>query len=91
MIISESESYATNIDIEISSTSSIPNQISQISTVISADPGKYFRGADPSIAYLTMTPSLFLNDSGDWDNEQKGYHISYRLDSTPGSQIQYSE
>jgi hypothetical protein len=91
LIISESESYATNIDIEISSTSSIPNQISQISTVISADPGKYFRGADPSIAYLTMTPSLFLNDSGDWDNEQKGYHISYRLDSTPGSQIQYSE
>lgn len=91
LVISESESYATHIGIEISSTSSIPNEISHISTVIAADPAKYFRGADPSIAYLTMTPSLFLNDSGDWDNEQKGYHVSYKRDSTPGSQIQYSE
>jgi hypothetical protein len=51
----------------------------------------YFRGSSPTVFRLLMTPSLFINDSGDWDNELKGYHISEVYEPNKGSQITYSE
>jgi hypothetical protein len=90
--MSEDESYATDIYITISSSSSIPGEYSTIKTKVStSDRNKYFRGADPSIISLLMTPSLFLTDTRTWENELKGYHISETLDPKKGSEIEYSE
>jgi hypothetical protein len=38
-----------------------------------------------------MTPSLFLNDSGDWEKELKGYHVMQTQDPGQGSQIEFPE
>jgi hypothetical protein len=68
----EDESYATDIYITISSSSSIPGEYSTIKTKVStSDITKYYRGSDPSIVNLLMTPSLFLTDTGEWENELK--------------------
>ncbi len=75
----------------VSSSSSIPNEKSTISTVVSAEKGKYFRGMNPSEVHLLMTPSIFRNDSGDWEDEIKGYHISQLQDPQKGSEVYYPE
>jgi hypothetical protein len=38
-----------------------------------------------------MTPSIFRNDSGDWEDEIKGYHISQLQDPQKGSEVYYPE
>lgn len=87
----EDKSYASDIYIKVRSSSSIPNEVSELKTAILGENDKYFRGSDPSVAYLLLTPSLFINDSGDWESELKGYHITLSKDSEKGSQIDYSE
>lgn len=87
----EEQSYATEIYISVTSYSSIPEGGSSLKTQISASDDKFFRGPNPNIAHLLMTPSLFITNSEDWENELKGYHISLLKDSEKGSQIEYSE
>ena len=89
--IDEMDSFATGISIEVSSSSSIPDEYSTIISSLRSDAPFYFRGPDPSTFYLLITPSLFLNDSGDWEKELKGYHISQTQDPGRGSQIEFSE
>ena len=84
--IEEMDSYATGISIEVSSSSSIPDEYSTIISSLRSDATLYFRGPDPSTFYLLITPSLFLNDSGDWEKELRGYHISQTQDPDKGSQ-----
>ena len=92
LTMKEDNSYATAIHVTISSSSSIPGEYSTIKTGVStSDTTKYFRGADPTIIYLLMTPSLFLTDARDWDNELQGYHVSEVSDPKKGSEIEYSE
>jgi hypothetical protein len=87
----EEQSYATEIYISVTSSSSIPEGGSSLLTKISANDDKFFRGPNPNIAHLLMTPSLFITNSEDWENELKGYHISILRDSEKGTQIDYSE
>jgi hypothetical protein len=88
----QDESYATDIYLTISSSSSIPGEKSTLKTAIStSDRHKYFRGSDPSTVFILMTPSLLLTDSDEWDTKSKGYHVSQTRDPTPGSMIEYSE
>ena len=92
LTMEEDESYSTGIYVTISSSSSIPGEYSTIKTMAStSETTKYFRGADPSIIYLLVTPSLFLSDTGDWDNQLKGYHMTELTDPKKGSEIEYSE
>jgi hypothetical protein len=87
----EDKSYASDIYIRIRSSSSIPDEISELKTAIIGKNDKYFRGPDPSIVHILMTPSIFMNDSGDWESDLKGYHIILSKVSDKGSQIDYSE
>lgn len=89
--LSELESYCTDIVMKIQTTSSIPDGISSITTTISSDKYKYFIGSDPSNFKLTMTPSLFLTDTNEWDTDLEGYHISLLEEPTEGSQVDFSE
>ena len=89
--INEVDSYASSISLEISSSSSIPNEVSTTISSISSEENMYFRGPDPSIFYLLMTPSIFLTDSEKWEDELKGYHVSEVQDPEHGSEITYSE
>jgi hypothetical protein len=89
--LNESYSYATGVKVKVSSSSSIPDEYSTIFSHINSFDSMYFRGLDASKFYLQMTPSLFLTDSAEWDNELMGYHISEIQDPIPGSQIDYSE
>lgn len=88
----EDESYATDIYLTISSSSSIPSEKSTIKTTIATlDRLKYFRGSVPSEVFILMTPSLLLTDSEEWNTKSKGYHVSQIRDPIPGSIIEYSE
>lgn len=88
----EDESYATDIYVSISSSSSIPGEKSTLTTIVTASSiDKYFRGSDPTTINLLTTPSLFLTNLDDWNSELKGYHISQLVDPHEGSEVEYSE
>ena len=89
--LSESKSYCSEILVKIQTSSSIPDEVSSISTQIPMDINKYYRGSEPSLVNLLMTPSLFLSDTGEWESKLKGYHISQTQDPIKGSQISYTE
>lgn len=89
--LTEKESYCSQITVKVQTSSSIPDQTSSIITYITEDTDKYYRGADPTIVNLLMTPSLFLSNTGTWDSEATGYHISQTQDLVKGSQIDYTE
>jgi hypothetical protein len=89
--LDEVDSYSTGISVEISSFSSIPDEYSTIITSLRSDQSLYLRGPNPSNFYFLMTPSLFLNDSGDWEKELKGYHVTKTQDPAKGSQIVFPE
>lgn len=92
LTMEEDDSYATDIYVTISSSSSIPGENSTIKTNVStSDNTKYFRGSDPIQIYLLMTPSLFHTDTEEWDDKLKGYHITELLDPQKGSTVEYSE
>lgn len=55
------ESYAETIVANVTSTSSIPNQISSIRQVISAEFDKVYRGSEVNHLYFEMTPSVSCN------------------------------
>jgi hypothetical protein len=82
----EVASYASYIGVNISSTSSIPSEIS--SAFIPVDPKSsehIFRGTTPSIISYKFTPSVFTSESGNWPSLETGFHISSYNDVTIGS------
>jgi hypothetical protein len=87
----EVDSYCSEISVKVQTSSSIPNETSDMTTTIPKDFDKYYRGLEASIVSLLMTPSLFISDTGDWPSELKGYHISQTQDTIQGSQVSYTE
>lgn len=91
MKLSEIDSLCSDIMMKIQTSSSIPDEVSSIKTIVSSDKDKYFRGSIPSSFSFMMTPSVFISDSDEWETDQKGYHISQLTNPVEGSQIDYSE
>jgi hypothetical protein len=92
LTMEEDDSYASDIYATISSSSSIPGESSTIKTFVSTnDNTSYLRGPDPSLIYISTTPSIFLTDTGEWDNQVKGYHITEISPPKIGSKVEYSE
>lgn len=90
----ESESFCSEMNFKMQTSSSIPDEISSIISRIPRDGINYFKGPDPTVIGLLMTPSLFVAKTGFWQNEyqeQKGYHISQTTEVIKGSQMTYSE
>lgn len=72
----EKISYSSAIYVNITSNSSIPNEISSIKNEIYASKEYMFCGSEPDEFYYTLTPSLFLSESFKWPYELTGYHVS---------------
>jgi hypothetical protein len=81
----ERSAYSTTINLNVTSTSSIPDKKSSISTNI--DPGStvVFIGNNPTKFYIQMTPSVFKSDVPDWDSGLTGFHVSQADNPEPGS------
>lgn len=89
-------SFASAIRVNVSSSSSIPGGLSQVSYFIKNYEGKVFRGSDPSIFNFEITKSvfftqLFTTDSSDWISSNTGYHVSSKSSPTEGTQSTAAE
>ena len=93
--LQESSSSANAIGLNLTSSSSIPNEKSSISVVIQP-PSKdlIFKGLQPSTFYFKLTPSvifikIFESESDDWKSEETGFHISEHQSHEQGSVSTY--
>lgn len=68
--------YSSGIYVNVTSSSSIPKEISSILTVLKPTVNYVFIGTKPSKFFFTMTPSLFRSDSNKWPKKLTGYHVS---------------
>ncbi|CAG9317695.1 unnamed protein product [Blepharisma stoltei] len=87
----EVSSYTSAISVNVTSTSSIPNEISSINEVLIPDENSVFRGYNPTKFYFTMTPSLFRSYVSDWASKITGYHVSIASSPVGGSQYTITE
>jgi hypothetical protein len=83
--LTESLSFATEISMNVTISSSIPNEYSSITSFIDNPSDTILRGLDPSIFYLTLTPSVFVSEVEDWVSEETGYHVSISKSPQKGS------
>ena len=91
IVMAETQSFAAEIYVNVTTSSSIPEEVSSIFSVITADENTILRGFEPTVVYLLMTPSVFLSQVSNWNSELTGYHISQSRDPTKGSLINSSE
>lgn len=91
LVLSEGLSFATDIQVNVTSSSSIPDEYSSTTIYIEGGSDKLFRGIEPTKVNLLMTPSLYLSDVPDWDSELTGYHTSKQQDIEKGSLINTNE
>jgi hypothetical protein len=87
--------YATAIYVNVTCTSSIPDEISSVAQQISPSYKHIFKGHEASLFYFEVTPSvrakqLFLTDSAQWPTEATGYHVSSVKSTVVGSQAAVS-
>ncbi|OMJ74402.1 hypothetical protein SteCoe_26658 [Stentor coeruleus] len=80
VLMKEKNSYSSGIAVNLTVTSSIPNEYSSISTFLYPGTGYVFRGRKSSIIPYTFTPSIFTSESSSWSSFETGYHIS--IDNT---------
>ena len=85
--LTEKLSYASGIRINLTSSSSVPDQISSVFLSIKPSAGKVFIGSAASEFYFIATPSLFKSESNSWPSEETGYHISKGATSKIGNQV----
>ena len=86
--LTEKLSYASGIRINLTSSSSVPDQISSVYLSIKPSSGKVFIGSAASEFYFIATPSLFKSESSSWPSEETGYHISTGSTSKAGNQVE---
>lgn len=61
---------------EVTSNSSIPDEVSKIGIGAEPETNKVFRGFQPSVFYVLMTPSIFTSTLPDYNSLSTGYHVS---------------
>lgn len=91
LILSEDRSYATDIILNITASSSIPNQYSSFLSSTQTHPDIVLRGQDPTVFYYKLIPSLFLSDTRSSEDELTGYHVSSMTDPEIGSSVKTYE
>lgn len=87
----EKQSYTSAISVNVTSSSSIPNEISSIYQVLFPSSNAVFRGFKATQFYFSMTPSLFRSYVDIWDSKLTGYHVSVASPAIGGSQYQITE
>jgi hypothetical protein len=89
--LTEKLSYASGIQINMTSSSSVPLKISSVYTAIRPTSNNVFIGSDSSEFYFTATPSLFKSESTIWPSQDTGYHLSSGTSTKKGSQFRPEE
>lgn len=82
--------FSESIAVNVTTTSSIPGEVSSIQQTISSDSDQLFRGFKPSEFFFQMTPSVssrqvFITDSSEWTSDVTGYHVSMLVTPVKGS------
>ena len=85
-ILQSSHSYSSSININVTSTSSIPESNSSVYTSITAQHSKLFVGSVDSNFYFTMTPSLFISYVPEFESNITGYHVTELMIPAPGTE-----
>lgn len=91
LVLKESLSFATEMKVNVTSSSSIPNSYSSTSVFIPGEADKLFRGIEPTKVYLLITPSIYISEVEGDEEERTGYHIFTNEDSENGSLIDINE
>lgn len=76
-------SFCSNIELNLTSTSSIEHELSSYYELISSDKDKIFRGGLPTVFNLLMIPSLYKYSR----KQQTGYHVSAYANTVPGTTL----
>lgn len=79
---SEEFSFCSYISVNMTSTSSIPNQKSSAKIFTASDSSTYFKGINPSIFTFSLIPTLFKSAT----QSNSGFHISKDSPVIKGSQ-----
>ncbi|CAG9315592.1 unnamed protein product [Blepharisma stoltei] len=82
----EIQSFASAISLNVTSESSIPNEMSSVYQNLLPSNGTIFRGYHESNFSLNMIPSVFQSYTLEWPRKITGYHISIDNPPLPGSQ-----
>ena len=85
-ILQSPYSYASSININVTSTSSIPESVSSVYTSITAKYSMLFVGSIDSSFYFTLTPSLFISYVSEFESNITGYHITESMVPVPGTE-----
>lgn len=85
--LKEVNSYTTAIEANLTSSSSIPGEISSIEIVKVANTNELFRGVTPTKFYFTITPSYYTSQTG----SATGYHIALEKSPNAGSSYKPSD
>jgi hypothetical protein len=78
----EALSYASFLSVNLTSSSSIPNEFSSVFIPVNPNSKELLlRGTDPTIVYYSLTPSvifmkIFTSQSSEWPSSETGYHIA---------------
>lgn len=84
--LTEYQSFASGIEVNITSDSSIPNNVSSFTHYLYSKSNYVFIGSQASQFYFTVTPSFFTSESSKWKSDIPGYHISSEIMPSSGSQ-----
>ena len=84
--LKEPDSFAGAISVNISSSSSIPDQKSGLSIVIQPNSNEtIFKGSSPSEFFYKFTPSVFKSESSQWPRTSTGFHLDSNQNTVLGS------
>jgi hypothetical protein len=72
----EDLSFASKIQVNITSSSSIQNYHSSVTSELLSEYNTIYRGIIPSTFYYQLTPSLYISKLNENKEESTGYHIS---------------
>jgi hypothetical protein len=81
-------SYCSDLEITVTSTSSIEDKESLINEKLHADENKVFRGYEPSTFNILLFPSLYQSTDS---NKYTGYHVSLYTTANKGTMYEINE
>ena len=90
-VLQEKFSYCSEISVNVSANSSIPNQLSSVYENAASASNYVFRGFNPTLFNFMMTPSLFTSYVSQSYGNNTGYHVSVYSATELGSQYSINE
>jgi hypothetical protein len=95
-LVQSVESFSSSITVNVTCSSSIPNEISSIEQFIKANTDYVFRGQTATKIYFEMTPSvrtkqIFTSEDSAWPASATGYHVAAVKSPDRGTEVLISE